>query len=299
MNCSYCSLGSYDSQYRKKKVEYVLKEIEIAVVSHNARFIDFEDEHLALGKNRFLFLLNEIKRRFGRYNIELRAMNGLFPSSLDTEIIQVMKESGFKTLNLSLGSTSGRQLQQFQRPDVRNDLDRVLDIAEKFDLETVCYIIAGAPNQNADSSVDDLQYLAGKKALAGVSIFYPSPGSSDYNLSKKLEILPKHFSIMRSSTLPISHTTKRIESITILRLGRILNFMKALIRNDSILPPPKSYKNSDSIKTENRTELGKKILQWFLYDGRIKGITPEGEIFEHTISERLTQKFLKNLPKIR
>ncbi len=78
-------------------------------------------------------------------------------------------------------------------------------------------------------AVEDLLYLASLRTLAGVSVFYPSPGSVDYDLCGRLGILPEHLSLMRSSTLPLSHTTSRIESVTLMRLGRLLNFMKSLI----------------------------------------------------------------------
>jgi len=41
----------------------------------------------------------------------------------------------------------------------------------------VGYIIVGAPGQNALDSVDDLLYLAERPVIAGVSVYYPAPGS--------------------------------------------------------------------------------------------------------------------------
>ena len=46
-------------------------------------------------------------------------MNGLYPPSLDEEVICAMQFAGFKTLNLSLGSSSKEQLRRFNRSDVR------------------------------------------------------------------------------------------------------------------------------------------------------------------------------------
>jgi radical SAM superfamily enzyme YgiQ (UPF0313 family) len=300
MKCTYCSLGaSSPLRYRRRSVESVLREVEKAITQYNVGFIDFEDENLSLEKEWFLKLLGEIKTRFGEFNLELRAMNGLFPLSLDDETIHAMKEAGFKTLNLSLGSTSKKQLNRFRRPDVIEAFDKALFSAEKYDLQVVAYVIAGAPDQKAEDSVLDLLFLAQRSVLAGVSIFYPAPGSVDFERLEVLRILPSHFSLMRSSALPISHTTTRDESMTLLRLVRILNFMKSLVDQGASLPDPLPFEKVDMENVHERTERGKRLLQGFLYDGQIRGVTPDGEVFEHKAAIELAKKFIEGLKAIR
>ena len=167
MRCTYCSMGAGSSvPYRRRSVETVLKEIEDAVVNQGAGFIDFEDENISLQKEWFLELLNGIQERCVAYSPELRAMNGLFPPTLDEEIIAAMQKAGFKALNLSLGTTAPEQLRRFQRPDVREAFDRALACAEKTGLEAVGYIIVGAPGQDPADSIADLLFLASRRVLA-------------------------------------------------------------------------------------------------------------------------------------
>jgi len=92
----------------------------------------------------------------------------------------------------------------------------------------VGYIIVGGPGQDPLDSVADLLYLADKNAIAGVSVFYPAPGSADFEKCRVQNLLPPVLTLMRSTALPISDTTTREDSITLLRLGRILNFFKSL-----------------------------------------------------------------------
>jgi radical SAM superfamily enzyme YgiQ (UPF0313 family) len=224
--------------YRLRPVPHVVEEIETAVVRHGAGFIEFEDENLSLDRGGFLDLLQEIRHRFGERALELRAMNGLFPPTLDGTVVAAMAGAGFKALNLSLGSTQAEQLRRFHRPDVRAAFDRALDFAEHHSLAAVGYIIVGAPHQSAEGSVDDLLFLVERRVLAGVSVFYPAPGSPDFDLCRRLDLLPSFLGRMRSSALPIEHTTRRIESVTLLRLGRLLNFMKYLLDHGLSLPAP-------------------------------------------------------------
>ena len=299
LKCTYCSMGaSSPLGYRLRSVSSVIREIEMAVNQDHAGFIDFEDENLSLDRNWFLRLLDEIVQRYAGKPPELRAMNGLLPSSLDEQVIAAMQAAGFRTLNLSLGTTSKAQQKRFQRPDVRRAFERALDVARDYGLDAVGYIIVGAPFQKADDSLKDLLYLAGRRVLVGTSVFYPSPGSRDYMLCASLGLLPPNFSLMRSSALPISHRTTRKETVTLLRLGRIINFMKSLV--DSGLPLPLPAKAESTIPASmDRRQSGCRLLQFFLYDGIIRGLGPDGEVFEHEIDLELCKKFLAGIKSIR
>jgi hypothetical protein len=299
MKCTYCCVGaSSPFNHRRRSVESVVAEIENAINQYEAGFIDFEDENLALDRNWFLQLLNEIKQRFDANHLELRAMNGLLPSSLDEQVIGAMKAAGFRTLNLSLCTTAIEQLKRFQRPDARQAFERALALAETYALKAVGYIIIGAPLQKAIDSLADLLYLAKRRVLAGSSIFYPAPGSSDYALCASMGLLPKHFSCMRSSALPLSHTTTRQESITRLRLSRMVNFMKYLI--DQGLPLPDPAPATDHIENpDDREAAGRQLLKFFLYDGKIRGVSTNGEVYEHDTCLELSKQFLAGLKSIR
>jgi anaerobic magnesium-protoporphyrin IX monomethyl ester cyclase len=298
LRCSYCSVGGALSlPYRLRPVPHVVSEIEAAVVRHDAGFIDFEDENLALDRGWFLELLQAIRQRFGERALELRAMNGLFPPTLDETVVSAMAGAGFKALNLSLGSTHAEQLRRFHRPDVRATFDCALDLAEHHVLAAVGYIIVGAPHQSAEDSVDDLLFLAERRVLAGVSVFYPAPGSSDFDLCRRLDLLPGSLGRMRASALPIEHTTRRIESVTLLRLGRVLNFMKYLLDHGLPVPAP-SQSDAVALDPTARIETGRSLLSRFLADGRIRGLTPDGKVYAHHVAPRLCERFLSGLQNI-
>ncbi|MCP4627133.1 MAG: B12-binding domain-containing radical SAM protein [bacterium] len=298
MRCSYCSVGAQSFlQYRKKKVASVISEIENAVDHADIGFIDFEDENLSLDRRWFLNLLHALQKRFGSGRFELRAMNGLYPPSLDEQVVSEMKAAGFRTLNLSLGSTSEQQLKRFSRTDVRDSFHRALNLAEDYGLDAVGYVICAAPFQHATESVTDLLYLAQKRVLAGVSVFYPAPGSRDFDLCQDHNLLPADFSRLRSSALPLSHTTSRREAVTLLRLARILNFMKFLLDQEIHFPDavPGEIQIDDPA---DRLGTGQRLLSRFLADGKICGVTPQGKVFEHHICQRLSRQFRAGLASI-
>jgi radical SAM superfamily enzyme YgiQ (UPF0313 family) len=298
LQCTYCSMGASSPHgYRLRSIASVIREIEMAVNQNHAGFIDFEDENLSLNRSWFLGLLDEIAQRYAVKLPELRAMNGLLPSSLDEQVIAAMQAAGFRTLNLSLGTTSKAQQKRFQRPDVRRAFERALDLAAAYDLDAVGYIIVGAPFQMPADSLKDLLYLAGRRVLVGTSVFYPSPGSRDYMLCASLGLLVPDFAAMRSSALPLSHSTTRKETVTLLRLGRIINFMKSLVDSGLPLPQP-AQAGSTILASIDRREAGRQLLQFFLYDGIIRGLDPDGEVFEHEIDLKLCKKFLAGMRSV-
>ena len=92
VGCSYCSIGcSSWCGFRLKSVPRLMEEMNRAVFGAGARFIDFEDENISLAENGSSNLLHKIEMEFRGLGLELRAMNGLFPPSLDEEVTLAMK----------------------------------------------------------------------------------------------------------------------------------------------------------------------------------------------------------------
>lgn len=256
--------------------------------------IDFEDENLAMDRRWFLDLMRGIRSIFGNDLPELRAMNGLFPPSLTVDVVQAMARTGFRTLNLSLGSANAAQLRRFGRPDVRTAFDQTLVHAHDTEMAAVGYIIVGAPHQDPRVSVDDLLFLARRPVLAGVSVYYPAPGSADYQLCAQLGVLPAAFERMRSTALPVDHRTTRTDSVTLLRLGRLLNFIKALAADGQ--PLPRATPMADVVDPSmDRQAVGGRIVAAFLTDGLIRGVEPDGTVYAHRVSTALCRRFLAGL----
>ncbi len=294
MKCSYCCVASPNSKYRKRSVESVFSEIKKSIDDYGVRFIDFEDENLTLDKEWFYCLLNKLKINYSHINLELRAMNGLYPPTLDEKMLVEMKEAGFKVINLSLCTTSQKQLKRFKRADVRESVEKLVITAKQCGMDVVCYIIAGTPGQNAHETIQDLIYLYQLDVVAGVSIFYPAPGSLEFERTKAKGLLPETLGLMRSSVIPISDTTSRLESVTLLRLGRILNFIKKL-RDEGKLVKASPFDKQQSENLNDRNGVGHYLVEAFLYDGNIRGVRQDGTIFCHETSIELTKMFIQGI----
>lgn len=293
MQCSYCCVSKYTKiPFRQRTIDSILQEIDYSVTNYNARFIDFEDENISFHKSWFHELLHRIIEKYGNM-LELRAMNGLYPPSLDNETIKLMAQAGFRELNLALATISPEQLKRFQRPDVHIAFENAVNYANSIGLTTVGYIIVGAPNQNAYESLKDLLYLAHLPVLSGVSVYYPSPNSKDYITCKNLGLLPEHLSLLRSTALPLSHTTTRLQSITLLRLSRIVDFLKSF--NENYIAHAITTEYPVPCNTDDSIAWGKYLLYRYFKDNILYGKTPLGELYEHKIDKSLSQQFIEQL----
>ncbi len=293
--CSYCATGARSWMgFRRRSVSAVLDEVRMAGEGRRIGFIDFEDENLTMDRHWFLDLLAGIGEIFASSPPELRAMNGLYPPTLSAEVVRCMAAHGFRTLNLSLGSADRRQQKRFNRPDVSGAFDEALTAARREGLAAVGYIIVGAPDQDPMTSLDDLLFLARRPVLAGVSVFYPAPGSEDYRRCDEQGLLPAAFAAMRSTALPIDQRSSRTDAVTLLRLGRLLNFIKYIAGAGRPLPPaaPIEERIDSSL---DRVVVGGRLLAAFLYDGRLRGVDGDGRVYPHRVAEGLCRRFLDGI----
>ncbi len=299
MACTYCCMGAHSRiPYRRRTVAHVMREIKQAAQDHDIGLIDFEDENIVLDRAWFTDLLHHLVRFFGNRPPELRAMNGLFPQALDLETVTLMKTAGFRELNLSLGTSHPVQTRRFRRPLLTTAFDRALAWAGQLDMTAVGYLIVGAPGQSPRSSLDDLLFLAARRALVGLSVFYPAPDSLDFRRCESEGLLPDTPLAWRSTALPIDDTTRREESLTLLRLARLLNFMKQCVdrQDEQPFPKPSSYDGRRLGGT--RLDMGRQLLSWFLADGILRGVDPGGTVFIHATDTRLTRSFWQSIQSV-
>ncbi|NNK01581.1 MAG: B12-binding domain-containing radical SAM protein, partial [Desulfatitalea sp.] len=218
LRCTYCAVNAATWHgYRRRDVASIIAELTEASGVIPVGFIDFEDEHLTVDRSWFMAMLSAIRQHFADQPPELRAMNGLLASTLDAEMMTAMCNSGFRTLNLALITSCRQQLARFRRPDITTDLPRIASLARSRGMNVVAYLIAAGPGQDPFASVRDLIFLAGLPVLAGVSIFYPAPGSADYEWCRRNGLLPSTFAQMRATALPLTHTCDHRQAATLLR----------------------------------------------------------------------------------
>lgn len=227
--CAYCSAHLVmGSQFRVRTPENVLKEMIACREKYGIEVFDIEDDHFTFDLDRARRMMSLIIDTFGESGIELSAMNGISFASLDGELLKLMKRAGFHTLNLSYVSVDSSTKMKIGRPGSTASFEEVLKEAGRAGLHVIAYAILGIPGQTLEEMVDTLIYLMGKRVLIGPSVYYPTPGTPLFHQCQKANIFPFSFSQWRSSALPIeTNEFNRLDMVTLLRLTRVINFLKA------------------------------------------------------------------------
>jgi len=227
-HCAYCSAHLIMGRaFRARSPEAVIREMLECRTRLGTRLFDIEDDNFTFDRDRAKRLMRGIIEGFGEEKPELRAMNGISFASLDGELLQLMKQAGFRTVNLSFVSTFPSTIAGTLRPEGGIGFERILEETERSGLEAVVYAILGMPDQSIEEMVDTLIYLMGKRVLIGPSVYYPSPGTPLFQRCQERGILPPHSCQWRSAALPIqTEAFDRLDLSTLLRLARTINFLK-------------------------------------------------------------------------
>jgi len=116
---------------------------------------------------------------------------------------------------------------------------------------------------------------------------------------ERMGILPLSFGLMRATAIPVSHKTTRDDTVTLLRLGRLLNFMKSLLDAGLEVPQPSLIQSLCLEQVGDKLGIGKLLLQGFFHDGVIRGITPDGKVFQHSTNKTLCDNFRNSCQTIK
>jgi len=226
--CAYCSTHLVmGASFRTRSPENIIQEMMDCVRRYGIQAFDIEDDNFTFDRERAKGLMSLIIETFGEQNLELTAMNGVSFASLDRELLRLMKNAGFRTINLSFVSTDPSTKERMRRPKAVTEFDIVLEQAEHLGLHVIAYGILGMPGQTIQEMVDTLIYLMGKRNLIGPSVYYPTPGTPLFQRCKEEGILPSLPSQWRSSAIPIeTKDFDRLDIVTLLRLARVINFIK-------------------------------------------------------------------------
>jgi radical SAM superfamily enzyme YgiQ (UPF0313 family) len=216
--------------FRARSPENILQEMLVCRQRYGIQAFDIEDDNFTYDLKRAKRLMKLIISTFGEGAVELSAMNGISFASLDDELLRLMKQAGFNTVNLSFVSTALSLKEKMERPGLGTDFNRILETVEKTNLHAIVYAIYGMPGQTIEEMVSTLIYLMGKRVLIGPSIYYPTPGTPLFGQCKQEGVLSLDPSQWRSSAFPVeTKSFSRLDLVTLFRLVRAVNFIKGKI----------------------------------------------------------------------
>nr|MDA3895528.1 cobalamin-dependent protein [Desulfobacteraceae bacterium] len=233
--CRFCSnFLCHGRKFRVipiKKIQQGLSELSINPEDCDKTvYVNFEDDNLLLAQEYFLNILKIFKKKFTR--IFFLAENGVDYTKLTSELVKDLIDLGMKQFNLSIASTHLPILEEEQRDATFPLYEKVLQILEKHQIQSITYFICGFKKDSKKTVAANIAYLAKLPTRIGISLFYPVPGIFDFT---DKTIFDKHppFLCAGSSAFPWNQSLSTAELITAFRLCRFVNLLKSGFKSEN------------------------------------------------------------------
>ena len=269
--CTFCSVHqTFGFRYRRQSVNKVLEGIKNRY-DQGVRVFDFEDDNLTYYKDEMKELCRRLIEMFPEKDVQFVAMNGISYLSLDSELMNLMRQAGFTHLNLALVSSDITVRETTKRPHTIPKYLEVVSEAQKLGFHIVSYQILGLPNETLDSMIQTLIFNARVPVLMGASMFYMTPNSP---IAKPFGGMSEE-NVFKSRLTAMAWETenfKREDIYTLFITTRILNFLKGLdVQSGDLSGAINLAKNN-----AGRDGLGAEILEKLLKGEGLFAATKQG-----------------------
>ena len=229
-HCTFCSIFlTAGRQFRVRSINSIIAEMKLCRTRFGTEIFDIEDDNFSFDQKRARQILGAIREEFGEGQLELLAMNGISAANISAPLVDEMKRTGFRALNLALVTSDKEQQRATKRPGTTSHFDRIVQTGAALGMEMVNYLILGLPDSTIDEMIDSIIHLMERPVLIGPSVFYATPGTESFAQCHARGLLTSNeLALQRSTCFPVeTENFSRLDLVTLFRLGRWLNFIKS------------------------------------------------------------------------
>ncbi len=180
--CTYCASSLFYKGFKQREPDEIIKEI---ITLHDLGIKDFafyDDALLVDSDGHIKPVMKEIIKK--GLDIRFHTPNGLHARFIDDEVARLMKESGFRTVRVSLETVSP-DLQERTGGKVRIDeFKRSIKALKKAGFtkkELGVYLMFGLPGQGLDDVIEGVNFLKSLEVRIHLTEFSPIPGTPLWN----------------------------------------------------------------------------------------------------------------------
>jgi radical SAM superfamily enzyme YgiQ (UPF0313 family) len=231
-HCTFCSIFlTAGRQFRTRSLNSIIDEMKLCREHFGIDIFDIEDDNFSFDQQRATAILAAIREEFGDGGIELLAMNGVSAANISEPLVEQMRQTGFRALNLALVTSDKQRQRTTRRPGSTDHFDRVVQKGAEVGIEMVNYLILGLPESSIEEMLESIIHLMERPVLIGPSVFYATPGTASYRQCLEQGWLTSPELALQRSTCFAVETPhfSRLDLVTLFRLCRVLNVVKALL----------------------------------------------------------------------
>lgn len=182
--CIFCS--SHNVHGRKVyniSQKRFLNEIKFLYESYGIEFFSIEDDIFNVDKKRMIAILRNVKKISP--TIELECPGGFAPQLMDEEIISVLKETGFKWLQIAIESGSQEVLDNIHKPLKLKKAIEIIDLLQKYEIYIRAFFMLGIPGETKEQMKETINFMLGNKInWCGIAMAKPLGGTKMYEICR-------------------------------------------------------------------------------------------------------------------
>lgn len=180
--CPYCASSILCNSFSQRNIDNVIEEIESLYCLGVRDFAFYDDALLYRAQEHIKPLLRKLSEK--NLSVRFHTPNGLHARFIDMEVAQLMKQTGFKTLRLSLETVNIKRQIETGGKVTNEELERAVYFLKKAGFsskEIGVYIMYGLPNQSLEEVKEGANFLKNLKVRIHLTEFSPIKGTSYWN----------------------------------------------------------------------------------------------------------------------
>lgn len=154
-SCAFCGFPQHAGKYQAAGVEAVEKELNLLAKKNSVKSIHFVDDTFNVPPGRFKDILEMmIKNRYKfKWNSFLRCQY------LDRGTVELMKESGCKSVLLGLESGNNQILKNMNKKVTVEKYYKGIALLKEFDIISIGNFVTGFPGETVDTARDTIRFI--------------------------------------------------------------------------------------------------------------------------------------------
>ena len=194
--CVFCAATNFWGKWRGRDADKVLDEIQFLKTRYKIEELDILDSNLTVNRKRLVKILEGLEE----IGIAWANPGGIWVGGLDTELLNLMKQSGCYQLSFAIESSTPKILSDVIKKPLKLDTVKPLvEHCQKIGIDLHAFFVSGFPEETVEEMKNDYRFAKAMNfTSASFNIVNPIPGSELY------EKYPVDFSQieLRNSTIP-------------------------------------------------------------------------------------------------
>jgi len=176
-----CSKQIFGRRYRTRSKDSIIAEIRYYIEKFGVKELHIMDDVFTLNKNRTIEICRAIQQ--ANFNLALSFANGIRADSIDDEVLQVLKDTGFQDLGFGVETGDDDILKSIKKNTTKDSMRRAFKMAKKFGFNTWGFFMIGLPGETKETIKKTINFaIELDPDFAKFLILKPFPGSEVFNI---------------------------------------------------------------------------------------------------------------------